>query len=423
MDVLQFELRKLGREYSIPVRLMDMRSGIKDENTKEHLTWIECRKGIEECKSQSMGVVFLSLQGNKYGYTPLPKIVLQTDLEQHITTKELSKDTKELIFQWYVLDRNANPPEYVLKNLSSKDDETYWEAYNKLFPVLTGLPFDTKHYQGLRVGMSVTEYELRGVLATHPVELEDKEGQLCWSFRNLSGDIQDENYCDTATADSGQESQIMEKQQKVEAYKNLIGYMRQEIPKSSVQSYDSDLTLNDLQTKTAKHTEYLEAFKAFVRGKLTKSLNDIIQKRQEWTKNSNGLELEGDEASEMLRHCKFAFLKCCTFVGRKDLIEETIRSIEAPNRTLKDGVTEFDPLHHFLGIAVSIIGVSGAGKTALMCKVASEIYKRKGGERRVIIRFCGTSPKSKDARNLTASICRQIEVLHRLQPVWPGPLP
>ena len=50
MDVLQFELRKLGREYSIPVRLMDMRSGIKDENTKEHLTWIECRKGIEECK-------------------------------------------------------------------------------------------------------------------------------------------------------------------------------------------------------------------------------------------------------------------------------------------------------------------------------------------------------------------------------------
>lgn len=96
MDELHFELRKIGREYDIPVRLMDMRSGIKDENTLEHLTWIECRKGIEECKLQSMGIAFLSLQGNKYGYTPLPKIVSQSDLEQHITTHELSKDIKFL---------------------------------------------------------------------------------------------------------------------------------------------------------------------------------------------------------------------------------------------------------------------------------------------------------------------------------------
>jgi len=80
MDVLQFELRKVGWAYGIPVRLMDMRSGIKDESTLEHLTWVECRKGIEECKLRSMGLFFLSLQGNKYGYTPLPKTVLQSDL-------------------------------------------------------------------------------------------------------------------------------------------------------------------------------------------------------------------------------------------------------------------------------------------------------------------------------------------------------
>lgn len=166
---------------------------------------------------------------------------------------------------------------------------------------MTGLPFDTKHYQGLQVGKSVTEYEVRGALWTHPVELENKADQFCWSFRNLAGDIQDANYCDTA----GKDDEV-----KGEPYRNLITYMKQEIPESSIRSYATDLTLNDLQTKTAKHTEYLEAFKAFVQDKFTKSLNDIIQKRQEWTKNSNGLGLEGKDTSEMLRHCKFAFLKC-----------------------------------------------------------------------------------------------------------------
>ena len=82
-------------------------------------------------------------------------------------------------------------------------------------------------------------------------------------------------------------------------------------------SYGQDLTLSHLQSKTAEYTEYLAAFKAFVKEKFTNSLNEIIQKRQEWARNGNGLQLEGDEASEMLRHCKFAYLKCSSFVDAR----------------------------------------------------------------------------------------------------------
>jgi ABC-type phosphate/phosphonate transport system ATPase subunit len=82
----------------------------------------------------------------------------------------------------------------------------------------------------------------------------------------------------------------------------------------------------------------------------------------------------------------------------------------------------FNPVHHFVGIAVVVIGVSGAGKTALMSKVASEMYTRREGKSKVVIRFCGTSPRSKNARNVVMSICRQMEFLFHVQETKPSSL-
>ena len=36
-------------------------------------TWDECREQLEACAEQSEGLFFLSLQGNKYGYRPIPR--------------------------------------------------------------------------------------------------------------------------------------------------------------------------------------------------------------------------------------------------------------------------------------------------------------------------------------------------------------
>ena len=331
---------------------------------------------------------------------------MKNDLDQHFTTQEIPKDIRDFFFIWYILDKNAIPHEYVLRDLPSLNDSAYWKAYDQLLPYLIGLPFDTKDYQGLKVGMSVTEYEIRSALESHSSESKDRKDQFCWSFRNLSGDISDGNYCDHNTTTTDQD------QSKANRYQNLINYMKQEIPESSIQTYDTELTLTDIQTKTPRYTDYFQIFKCFVQQQMNDSLNKIIEMRQEWMKDSHGLGIRGDEVSEMLRHCKFAFFKCSTFVGRQRLIEETIAFVEAPNRSLEnESNTQFD------NIAVSIIGVSGAGKTALMSKVASEMYKRTGGTRKIIIRFCGTSPQSKNARNLTTSICRQIEFLFHVQEI------
>ena len=44
---------------------VDMRWGVRDENTLEHRTWIECARELDRCMEESSGVFFLSLQSYK----------------------------------------------------------------------------------------------------------------------------------------------------------------------------------------------------------------------------------------------------------------------------------------------------------------------------------------------------------------------
>ena len=67
------DLRKKGRAEGIEVVFVDMRWGVRDENTLDHQTWIACKRELLRCWKESAGLFFLSLQGDKYGYRPLPR--------------------------------------------------------------------------------------------------------------------------------------------------------------------------------------------------------------------------------------------------------------------------------------------------------------------------------------------------------------
>ena len=66
-DVLK-ELNKHARSRNTPVivSFVDMRWGVKDENTLDHQTWPACSKEIERCRKESDGIFFVSLQSHKY---------------------------------------------------------------------------------------------------------------------------------------------------------------------------------------------------------------------------------------------------------------------------------------------------------------------------------------------------------------------
>merc|ERR1712005_59157 len=97
-----------------------------------------------------------------------------------------------------------------------------------------------------------------------------------------------------------------------------------------------------------------------------------------------------------------------SFVARQDLIDECEQAIAQPNRFDQTSVTKkFD----FSGISLAIVGVSGAGKTALMAKLAHLSYENNGNVP-VLLRFCGTSRGSNTGLELMRSLCMQIIFLY-----------
>ena len=77
------------------------RFGVKDENTLDHMTWLACSRELERARNESMGIFFLSLQGHKVGYMPLPKMIPKSIYEKTYTS--LSAGDKLLTDKWYSL--------------------------------------------------------------------------------------------------------------------------------------------------------------------------------------------------------------------------------------------------------------------------------------------------------------------------------
>ena len=111
----------------------------------------------------------------------------------------------------------------------------------------------------------------------------------------------------------------------------------------------------------------------------------IVEESKQWEIDGGGLNISGKYVSEMLQHYAWAKNKCSDFVGRDELIQECMKVIAKPNR--QGNKKKYD----FSGISSAVVGVSGAGKTALMAKLAHLSYEKRTNNTPVLIRFCGTS--------------------------------
>ena len=167
------KVRAVAEMQGIDFSFIDMRYGVRDENTLDHNTWEACKAELIRCKEESANLFFLSLQGQKYGYQCLPKFIPQEPFDE-ARSKRGTKETKEYARTWYLLDTNQVPPRYTLKNLTrlqlwatAKEDGTtddydssYWDMFDRLRNMLDGVPFDPDMSEQLTVGQSVTDWEL-----------------------------------------------------------------------------------------------------------------------------------------------------------------------------------------------------------------------------------------------------------------------
>ena len=62
-------------KYGIEFQPIDMRWGVRDESTDDHMTTNISLEELENCQNVSVGPSFFFLMGQKYGYRPLPTSV------------------------------------------------------------------------------------------------------------------------------------------------------------------------------------------------------------------------------------------------------------------------------------------------------------------------------------------------------------
>ena len=153
-----------ARAHGVQVIMVDMRYGVPDENTRDHLTWTTCEKALQTCIANSDGIFCLSMQGMKYGYRPLPKYLAKTDFEDRLLNA--AKDDVDLANNWYFIDENNVPPVYVLRPLDGVNDDMFWEYVKpKLLKLFDGVNISSPALGdtdgGLKVGQSMTEWETR----------------------------------------------------------------------------------------------------------------------------------------------------------------------------------------------------------------------------------------------------------------------
>eukprot|EP01038_Epipyxis_sp_PR26KG_P012111 gene12111-16216_t len=416
LDEILPVLKERGRMFGIEVVFIDMRYGVRDENTADHLTWISCYKELMECKKESSGIFFLSLQSIKYGYMPIPKY-----LTNEAFAKLQASDNEEIRSiskKWYQLDSNNIPPHYVLNNLNGTNDSEFWKLVLPLLRnALKDVAFDTisPGCENLLLDRSITDWEASCVMS-----FDACVDRCLWMRRSLNGDIPNETQDPYALINDTRSASLKLKLENLLA--RMVSFMGQS-SKSMVEKYidnkmfvdsisgNSSVFVNSNATK-----EYLADWKQTVLQLLSDDLNNVVAKLDTWKHNGDGVGMPGSDLDDFLHHCKMAYDKCSDFVGQVHLLNAAATLMSNPNRSPSQC--------ELYGISMCVVGVSGAGKTALMSKMAQESVLREkssNNPRPVIVRYCGTNAESVSGLLLMRSICKQIRYVYQLPDFPPIP--
>jgi len=90
------------------VSMVEMRWGIRKESGEQHLTAEICMRELARCLRESVGLSYIFIGAQKYGFRPFPRLIpenLFTQLLLHVAERE----DRTLLEEWFKLDENARP--------------------------------------------------------------------------------------------------------------------------------------------------------------------------------------------------------------------------------------------------------------------------------------------------------------------------
>jgi WD40 repeat protein len=107
------KLEALCSKAGAQFQAVDLRWGVNEESQLSQKTMDICLQEIERCQKISPKPNFLVLLGDRYGWQPIPSKIPSNEME--CILKFVDIHGKKLLEQWYWLDENALPSEYVLQ--------------------------------------------------------------------------------------------------------------------------------------------------------------------------------------------------------------------------------------------------------------------------------------------------------------------
>ncbi|XP_055855708.1 NACHT and WD repeat domain-containing protein 2 [Episyrphus balteatus] len=392
-------------KHGLEFQVVDMRWGVRDEATDDHMTTELCMREIANCQRLSMGPNFVVFLGQKYGYRPIPTYIFSAELQ--LLRDELTSMGVDgaLLDLWYKKDSNAVPPISVLQPISSilinfnnkrvpklqaEDQAVWWDTLNKMQKLLrkAALSLNTNGKMDKETMhnyfMSVTEREvINGVL-----DVKNTKNH-CLAYVRYINNINLQNLKKASLF-----VDIINRSLDTESSKLLANLRDERLPNkietTNMQKYTVEwIGREGLDIET--HEEYLNHFIAHFYKNIVKLVDRAMRKEDS--------SAQGQIVTEILQHLHACNNSVKVFYGREENLEHIKR--------------------YMLGDSdkpLVLYGEGGCGKTSLLAKSASLVASDWFVSKRPInvIRFLGTTPDSSALTPTLISICQQISYNYML---------
>lgn len=397
------KLEKFCEEHSAKFQAVDLRWGVNEESSLNQKTLQICFNEIARCQKISPKPNFLILLGDKYGWQPIPEIIPEQEMNPILEI--LTGDDKELVKSWYRLDENSIPPDYVLQpkerlkkyegetdeilklreynNWKIKEDALRIILRNAVCKVLP--PFSEDKVK--KYFCSATHQEiLRGPLDPGDVGKKSKEHVFAF-VRNIDGlnyDSSADGIIDLVDGQHDKESKRKQDNLKIE-----LGNKLGECQINNL--YEQILRGNEVKEHYINYNASWKNSNLHIPENELQKFNNVVF---EVLKKTIGEQLDGIIDKDVLTHeinlhREFRDQLTEHFKGRKEILGSIQRYLE--NKAEKK--------------VMSLIGVSGSGKSSVMAK-AVEFNENKG--KVLLYRFIGATSGSSNIMSLLQSLCGQI---------------
>ncbi len=369
------ELEKFCRQNGARFQAIDLRWGVSEESQRDQKTMEICLNEIKRCQQITPKPNFLILLGDRYGWQPVPAKIPQIEMDMLFPL--LSPDVKDLVNNWYKLDTNAIPAEYVLQpRKGAFSDYAHWKSIETdlrdgFRTAALEASFDNDAL--IKYTTSATHQEIiAGALNPSYGAAVPKEHVFVLSrqINNLPEDKSAADFID-----------LNENGLRDEYCKTQLEDLRKVLEKKLGDNFISySVNWNGGKKLFSEQDEFDENI--FVESNI-KRLKGIIEDHLKTLVDEDELQME------IRYHQEFAASMTAHFTGRQSTFDE-IQDYLNDSQNNK---------------VLALIGASGSGKT---CVMARALELAKSDNTILVARFIGANAKSSNLLSLLSSMCSQI---------------